>query len=61
MMIAHFCSAVLWPRPSQEVEKYREKGCPCGISGFPGHGKYRDLSEKHVYVFVWIPISLPLS
>lgn len=59
--IAHFCTAMFWPRPSQEVEKYCGRGCTCGISGLTGCRKSINLREKHVYIFFWICIYISQS
>lgn len=52
IIVAHFCSAVLWLRPSQEMEKHWEKGCTCGISAFPGTGNTTILVKTCLCVFL---------
>lgn len=55
--MAQCCFSTFWPRSSQEVENYPEKGCSCGISGLAGHRKDSDLREKHVYAFFCMCVS----
>ena len=60
-LTTHCCNSAFWLRPSQEVEKYPEKGCACCISGLAGHRKYSDLREKHVYIFFWMCVCISLG
>lgn len=60
IIVAHFCISVFWARPSQEVEKYSEKGCLCGISGLTGSRKYSNLRENMLTYFsgyVFVPLT----
>lgn len=54
IITAHLHSLSFWKRPSEGMEKYREKGCACDISGLTGYRKYSDLRRKQVCIFSWM-------
>ena len=46
IILAYFCTSMFGLRPSQEVEKYCEKGSTCGLSGLTGYRKYSNCREN---------------